>query len=335
MSAEATTLALLDPADVATAERNKVDETLARVRLELIEDPDSPAFDQAYRMMDGFFGPRGELESREAIAGFVAKPHIEYDCGAIGEYRLLAAWQGDTMVGVRDCYVDVDADAGVCLVALSHSYVVPDERRSGLAAVLRAVAASIGRRVLTERGLVGDRAPELLVAAEMDPVDPMDPITIVRLLAYGRSGFSVLDPRRLPYSQPDFRMPEGAAHTALPLLPVVRWVGHPDPRSLPASVAAAFPRLFHAAHRIHLPRAWVDPSESHALRALSRIDGPVPVLPLPQSSEDDQILRLAPLLRSLVLPLYPRHLQGERATFDAHHEEAACLLRTWQATRRN
>ena len=52
----------------------------------------------------------------------------------------------------------------------------------------------------------------------MDPVHPDDLQTVVRLLAYGRSGFSVLDPQRFPYSQPELREIEGASYTALPLL---------------------------------------------------------------------------------------------------------------------
>lgn len=322
---------MLDLADVASLEQEKVVASLGRLRLERVTSPESPVFDQAYAMLDSFFGPRAELESRDALAEFVKNPQLEYGSGMGGEYHLLVAWDGHELVGVRDCYVDLDREAGVCLVALSHSYVVPEERRSGLAAILRAVAVSIARQSLAARGLVGADRPEIVVAAEMEPVNPDDLDTVVRLIAYGRSGFSVLDPRRLPYSQPDFRMPEGVVHTALPLLPVVRWVDHEHDTTMPAHVAAAFPRLFHAAHHKWLPAPWVDPSEAHALRRLSRVAAPVPVLPLPKSGAPDQIERLIPLLRSQVLPAYPPKLRGPDGSFGTVEAESERLRQRWTA----
>ena len=308
----------------AASDRDKVQSAAERFRIEVVTD-DGEMFTRAFDMLDGFFGPKGELEPRADLARFTRDPVLSFGDGMEGHYRLIVALDGDELVGVRDCYVDLDRNAGVCIAALSHSFVAPSQRRSGLAALFRTVPVTLARTLATQH--LGPSAP-VLVAAEMEPVDPDDIDSIVRLLAYSRSGFSVMDPARLPYSQPDFRdlLALGAEHTALPLMPVVRWVGSEDSPSLPVPLAAAFARLFHACHRLYLPRERVDPSEVHALRALARQVDPVRLLPLPRDMS--QIGLLAPLLRSAVLPLYPRILQGSNPEFrDAAAELARLLAR--------
>ncbi len=320
-----------DPADVCLADAAKVALAGARFRLERVDDPAGPAFEAAWALLDGFFGPRGELEERGALERFVRERRLSYGPGAEGYYHQVVAWDGDTVVGVRDCYVDIDSISDVCLVALSHSFVVPACRRSGLAALFRSVPVTLARRILAQEGrraADGGEVP-ILLAAEMEPVAPEDDDAVVRLLAYGRSGFSTLDPARLPYSQPDFRdlVALGAAHLAIPLLAVVRWVGHEDAAALPLALAAAFPRLFHACHRMYLAPERVDPSEVHALRALTRVDGPVPLLPLPRALAE--VDRLAPLMRSAVLALYPDILRGPHPELGDPVEELERLRKRW------
>lgn len=305
---------MLDLQDVAPDDLARVREALPRYRMEVVRDPASASFTAAYDALDAFFGPRGEMEAREAIAGFVRDGLLPYGGGMEGHYRLLVLWEGDTIAGVRDCYVDLDLDAGVNILALSHVWVAPEHRRSGAAAILRNAPVTLAREVARER--MG-RDVGVLVCAEMEPPHPEEPDTVVRLLAYGRSGFGVLDPRRLPYSQPDFRpLEELDGHLAIPLLPVVRPVGVAGVREggpgeageVPLEIAAAYPRLFHSCHRTFLPRERVDPSEVHALRALTRTPGPVALLPLPRSA--GEVAALDPVVRGAVYPLYPRILRG-------------------------
>jgi hypothetical protein len=191
-------------------------------------------------------------------------------------------------------------------------------------ALLRAVPVTLSRQVQTER--LGAPIPTL-VAAEMEPVDPDDPDTIVRLIAYGRSGFSVLDPQRFRYSQPDFRCLPGAAHTGIALLGVVRPLGLP-PGPLPAAACAAYPTLFHVCHRMYLPASQVDPSAEHAFRTLAESPEPVALLPLPTSRAD--LTGLAPLVRGAVLPLYPPGLHGPNPSFGDADEEFRRVL-AWGA----
>lgn len=317
----------VDPADIAPLDRPKVAAALARVRLAEIRDPDTPAFHAAYDLLAGHFLASGELEDRDHIADFVTRRTIDYGLADVeGTYHLVGAFDGDTLVGVRDCYVDIDHTNNLCLVALAHVCVTPEWRRSGLAAALRTLPLAMARGAATARA--GRPLPTLMVA-EMEPADPDDPATVIRLLAYGRSGFAALDPRRVPYSQPEFRDLDAPSHTGIPLLGVVRTAGlAADPHTIPEAVAAAFPRLFHVCHRMFLPHARVDPSEQHVLRHLLR-GTPVPLLPLPTDLTD--LDALAPLVRGAVLPLYPPALRGPNPTFDDPTRELRRLRAAWSS----
>ncbi len=319
---------MLDLRDVAELDRPKAAEAFERYRLQILDDPSDPAFDLAYEMLDAFFGPRGELEERETLARFARERIIHYGPGMEGHYRIIAAWERDTLVGVRDCYVDLDVHGRACIVALSHAYIAPDHRRSGLGAVFRAVPVTLARQTVAER-FVNPSSVPIIIAAEMEPADPENPDTIIRLMAYGRSGFKVLDPRRLPYSQPEFRdeAVQRCGHTAIALMAVVRWVDRPEASAMPPRLAAAFPRLFHVCHRMYLPAWRVDPSEAHALGALASAAEDVPMLPLPTCP--DELALVAPLLRGAFLPLYPPSLRGPEPEFRGAEEELALLRARW------
>lgn len=320
----------LDPRDVAPLDTPKALAAAERFRLEVVTRGSSDAFVASYQMLDGFFGPLGELEPASALAEFVESERIEYAPGLEGHYRLIAAWDGDELAGVRDFYVDLDIPGRRCIIALSHAYVAPEYRRTGLAALFRALPASLGRRVVEER----IRLPlPIMVSAEMEPVSADKPDTVIRLLAYGRSGFKVIDPARLPYSQPDFRDPSalGSTHTAFPLLAVVRVVDRPDATTIPIEMAAAFSELFHVCHRRYLPPSRVDPSEDHALSTLRRGrrgDDNIALLPLPTGP--DALDHLRPLLLAEVIKLYPPGLRGPQAPTQDPEEEWRGLLRAWR-----
>lgn len=311
----------VDPADLSPLDRPKALPALERYRLERVERAPSPAFDAAYEMLASFFLARGELEERSALIRFIEDGVLPFGPGLEGHYHMVVAYDGDELVGVRDCYAELDLEQGVCLVALSHSFVAPEHRRGGLAALLRAVPLGLARQTVRER--FGRPVPTLVIA-EMESVHPDEPETVVRLLAYGRSGFRVMDPRRMPYSQPEFRDLAGVPWTGIPLLGVVR---SDFEDALPVELAAAFPRLFHSCHRLYLPRTKVDPSEAHALQALRTSPEPLPLLPLPRSLAELDLL--APLLRGRVMPLYPRGLQGPDPRFSDPDEELQRLRERW------
>lgn len=309
--------------DVAPLERDKALAAHARFRLHEVRDPAEPAFDAAYGMLASYFLDQGELEAREVLADFVRQRVLSYGEGVDGTYHLLTAWEGEALAGVRDCYVDLDRRLGICVVSLSHAYVAPAWRRTGLAALWRALPVGLARSVARER--LGRTLPTLVVA-EMDPADPARPETVVRLLAYGRAGFSVFDPQRMRYSQPELRPAGEAAYTALPLLGVVRPVGLPE---IGPEIAQVFPFVFHTTHRMYLPEDRVRPSEAHVLAHLWASPAPVPLLPLPTDSAT--LARLRPLVRGAVLPLYPPGLRGPDPRHGDPDEELAQIEAGWTA----
>ena len=318
----------IDLADVSVADRPKVAAAAGRYRLEVVRDSASPAFEAAWGALDAFFGPRGEMEAREAVEGFVRDGLLHYDDGMFGHYRLVVAWEGDRLAGVRDCYIDFDPVACLCLVALAHSWLDEQDRRSGLAALFRAAPVTLAHALVASEPAFA--AAPILVVAEMEPVTAADPNSVVRLVAYGRSGFRVMSPARMPYSQPDFRQTPGSPFRSIPLLGVVRWVGNDAASGLPPYLAAALPRLFHQAHRKYMPRDRIDPLEVHALRALSREATDVPLLPLPQSL--DELALLAPLVRSAVLAGYPPELPGAEPVIGNAAEELRAVVERWAPT---
>lgn len=294
---------MVDLEDVSDFDRPKAAAALGKVRLGMIEDPGSPEFDAAYAMLDGFFGERNEMEERAVLQGFLRDRELRYSDHQRGVYALCGAWAGEQLVGVRDCYVDFDLRRRLCLVALSHSYVVPGWRRSGLAALFRALPVTLAKRLSGPR--LGKDA-DLWVTAEMEPADAADPDTEIRLVAYGRSGFGVFDPSRFRYSQPDFRCTSDTV-TGLPLLGIVRVVGQPVAAVAP-ELCEAYPELYHCCHRMYLPAWRVDPSQDFAVGTLREDPAPVRILPLPTSRED--VAAFAPLRREVVVPPYPPGLRG-------------------------
>lgn len=318
---------MIDPADLSPLDAAKARDALVRFRLEVVGSSQSSSFDAGYDMLDSFFGPLGELEDRAALADFVDAGLIPYTETAEGHYRMILAWDGDRLAGVRDFYVDLEREQRLSVIALSHAYVAPEYRRTGLAALFRAAPSTLGREVLG-RVFPGLNVP-CMVTAEMEPADPDHPETIVRLIAYGRSGFSVLDPRWMRYSQPDFRdvVGLGFGHTALPLLGVVRRLDDPRSATAPKALAAAFPQLFHVCHRMYLPRWRVDPSESYALSTLEGAPDDIALLPLPTGPEN--LDRLRPLLRGAILPLYPTGLRGPAEGWVDPETSWTQLRRAW------
>lgn len=279
-------------------------------RLGRIRRTGSAEFARAYAALDGEFGARGELERREVVERWIAR-----DAGGAwarptpslrARYHLLEATteQGE-LAAVRDCHVVVDTVRGVAVVYLAHVLVLPAHRRGGLSALVRAVAVSLGRRALAEL-CPAATTPELLMAAEMEPASADDAASVVRLVAYGRAGFAAIEPSVLPYAQPDFRDPALIDGTPepIPLLAVVRRVGHEGERTLPASLAEAFvTHLYDGVFSSHCRAEHLAGARAHALDTL-RASGlaNVPLCPLPRDVSDSAALE--PISRGRVLPLH-------------------------------
>lgn len=284
----------LEPGD------EKARAALSRFSIARVTSGASADFAAGYGALAAEFAPRGELERREVVERWLDRGAG----GVIGEglrwqYHLLVARdETGELGGARDCHVTVDPARGECVVYLAHTLVMPPFRRGGLASLFRAAPLTLARRAVAAAGLA--RA-DVLLAAEMEPADLAAADTLVRLVAYGRTGFRVVPPRHLPYCQPDFRDLAALAVPArpLPLLAVVRWIDHPGAVELPTRLAEAYLRHLYAVFATHCREPDLAPPLRHALAALGKAPPSLPLLPLPANAEDHPAL--APLLRAAVL----------------------------------
>jgi GNAT superfamily N-acetyltransferase len=285
----------LPPGDI------KAREALGRFSMSLAS-AHTADFDQAYALLDAEFGAKGELERKEVLAGYLSR-----DKGPRG-YKLVVARDSDGQIAaVRDCHVSMDQEARIVVVYLSHVLVLPPYRRSGLGSLLREVPAALGRRAIAEAGL---RPPvDLLLAAEMEPVAEGATDTITRLLAYGRARFKIVDPRCLPYCQPDYRahaLIDADRARALPLLAVVRWVGHESADEIPHRLAVAFVEHLYRIFAAHCREQDLRRPRAHALDTLAAQGEAIPLLAPPRVPEDREAV--LPLARQRVLAYYPASL---------------------------
>lgn len=247
--------------------------------------------DAAYAVLDAWFGVRAELERREVIDAWLGHP----DGVQVGEvrlrYHLLTARTPDgTLAAVRDCHVTVDPGRGICVIYLAHVYVMPDHRRTGLAQRLRDVPLELARKDLRRWGLPEG---EILFAAEQEFFEPTAADTAIRLVAYGRTGYQAIPPRVLPYAQADFRDVASGTDTAqpLPLLAIVRRLGHEGEPTLPVALAIAYVEHLYAVFSTHCRAEDLLAPRRHALSALAATGlSQVPLLPLPTSLDDDAAL---------------------------------------------
>lgn len=316
---------LFEPGDVMPGENAaKVAAAVSRFSLENVVDLAS--FDEGYRVLDGVFGPLNELERREILQRWFVERSLSADDAAIrATYHMLLFREGGKLAAVRDGFVALDRRGPFATALMSHSYVLPEYRRSGVAALIRAAPVVYARRDCEAAGL-GDVPTTLL--CEMEPIDPTARDTLVRLMAYGRAGFRVVAPQLAPYAQPDFRdvLALGIDAVPLPFLMLVRQVGEEDKTTIGwERYASAIEGL----QAIHGPSVFTPQlSEIRALVLQNfTAGGEIPLLAIPPDVSD--IAAFAPLLRAAVLPSYPAAWRGDRplGTVNAELHE---LKNTWQ-----
>jgi len=315
----------LDRADAHPAESaRKVEDALARFTVELA-DTDAD-FTLGYDDLAATFGPDGEIERRETLAAWFRSSQTPSSIPIRTRYHLVLVRDTDGAVaGVRDCFVTWDAAAKRVVVLLSHSLVHPPWRRTGVAALLRTVPVHLARRAAAEVDAAADW--ELTLCAEMEMAAPGDRQAVVRFLAYGNAGYSVVPPAALPYAQPDFRDLDrlGVEPEPLPFLAVLRLVGDDHATHVSRARLTAVVHHLQAIHAGHCRPQDLAPIRDHALGALALYpEDPVPLLPLPRRTAE--IARLDPLLRSAAFPLYPAHWAVPHPLPDPDAERAAMRL---------
>jgi hypothetical protein len=275
-------------------------------RVDAVVSSLSPDFEAAYAALDAEFGPRGELERREVVARWLDEQARagEGEGDLRRTYHLLVA--RDThgaLAGVRDCHVVLDADRLVAIVYLAHALVLPPFRRTGLGARWRREPIGLAAKAIAAAGLDAAQV-DVVLAAEMEPAVPDDEASVVRLVAYGKEGFAAIAPAALPYCQPDFRALSASSEAIpIPLLAVVRHLGHEGASALPARLARAFVRHLYAVFATHVRPDHLAALERRTLGVLDACTlDEVPLLPLPRATDDRALL--LPLTRAAVLPFF-------------------------------
>ncbi len=274
-------------------------------RIEAVGSSSSAQLDPAYAALAAEFAPRGELERREVIERWLDAPGAGGEGSLRRSYHLLVARaDGGALAGVRDCHVVLDTQSGIAIVYLAHVLVLPAFRRTGLGALFRSEPIALARRAIKEAGMV-DRTVDVLLAAEMEPASESDEASLIRLAVYGKEGFSAIAPAALPYCQPDFgALGDPSEARPIPLLAIVRHLGHEGALTLPTRLARAFVRHLYAVFATHVRADHLAPLERRTLDALDAFHrDEVPLLPLPRTIDDRAAL--LPLSRAAVRPFFP------------------------------
>jgi GNAT superfamily N-acetyltransferase len=235
---------------LAPGDRHRAAFDWSRFELARIGSADDPLFPEAYGALHEVFDGAGEIETPEVLEARLAWRPARPRRGLALRYALVLVRRDGRFAAVRDHTVMIPLDRpelGV-VVHLSHVFVAPEWRRTGLASMLRALPVADAHAAMAEAGWTGDRPVTLL--AEMERPEPGDPATRIRLSAYAKAGFLAVDPSAVGYLQPDFRRPEvidaGGGPRPLPMVLVVRRVGREDERVIEAGIVRGWVEILYA-----------------------------------------------------------------------------------------
>jgi hypothetical protein len=252
--------------------------------------------------------------------------------GTYARYFLLVARDRATreIRGVRDGRVLVNPaySPDLCLVYLSHIFMLPESRGTVLTYWLRIAPLDLAvtyLHTLHQRGAIALPLPDapgryygmrVDLAAEVEFFSPDDKLSLQRILFYGRGGFDVIDPRHFPYRQPDFRDAEQIAKTGdrpVPFMLLLRRVGREREARLPIDEAKAVINLLYDDFAVFCEEKYLDSSLEVVLTRLeerrARGKNDVALLPMPTGAND--LKRLKPLFR---YDVYRRHYESSLAT---------------------
>lgn len=233
-------LALLTPDLLAPGDGKSAGLSPSEFSWSQIRSAEDPLFEMAYTTLWQEFGAAHEMETREVIAARLR--------GAHGlRYEILLVRADGALVAVRD-HTAIASDGGF-IVHLSHLFIAPSWRRSGIAGWMRAAPILTARELACSMGI---SPGDITLAGEMEFDDGNDPRKALRLLAYERAGYRKIDPRAVPYHQPDFRTPAaidaGGGPRPLPFQLIIRRVGHEAECSI---TGAEVRRIVRALYRLY------------------------------------------------------------------------------------
>lgn len=233
-------LALLTPDLLAPGDGKSAGLSPSEFEWSQIRSAEDPLFEMAYTTLWQEFGAAHEMETRDVVA---ARLNGSHDL----QYGILLVRADGALVAVRD-HTAIATEGGI-IVHLSHLFIAPLWRRSGIAGWMRAAPILTARELASS---IGIPPGGITLAGEMEYDDGNDPRKALRLLAYERAGYRKIDPRMIPYHQPDFRTPAaidaGGGARPLPFQLIIRRVGHEAGCS---TTGAEVRRIVHALYRMY------------------------------------------------------------------------------------
>jgi len=228
--------------DLAPGDRKSTSFTTENITFHSVESIQDPLFETAFNTLTKFFGAGREMETRSVLEQRFAwnaapllpnQPLLHYS-------MILALDSKKNVAAVRDysAIVPPASEPPRVTLHLSHLWIHPTHRRTGLAGWMRALPLETGRTLLAQANHSPD-APMTLIA-EMELPDGKDKDRNLRLLAYEKAGFLKVDPRIVPYLQPDFRDPSqidaSGTPQPIPMALILRRVGCENESFAPASL---------------------------------------------------------------------------------------------------
>ena len=194
------------PEHLAPGDTKSLQGDWSGLELHTIRSTDDPFFENAFGALWNEFGAAGEMEQASVIAERMKWNPSQMLDGASLLYVMQLITRDGEFVAVRDHTAIFLANEPGAVVHLSHNLVAPAWRRSGIAGWLRALPVSTALEVLAAAGRPLD-APITLVG-EMEHFNPSHAATGIRLTAYEKAGYKMVDPELVDYWQPDFRDPQ-------------------------------------------------------------------------------------------------------------------------------
>ena len=227
--------------DFAPGDRKSTSFTTENITFHSVESIQDPLFETAFTTLTEFFGARREMEARSVLEqrfAWNAAPLLSNQ--PLLHYSMILAFDSQKNVAaVRDfsAIVPPAPEPPRATLHLSHLWIQPSHRRTGLAGWMRALPLETGRTLLARAYHSPDNP--ITLAAEMEFPDGKDGGRNLRLLAYEKAGFLKVDPHVVPYLQPDFRDPSqidaSGAPQPIPMALILRRVGRENEISAPAS----------------------------------------------------------------------------------------------------
>lgn len=194
------------PEHLAPGDLKSLQGNWSELELHSIRSRKDSLFEVAFGALWEEFGAAGEMEQAGVIAERMKWHPSHMQNGAALLYAMHLMTRNGEFVAVRDHTAILIEGAPGAVVHLSHNLVAPAWRRTGIAGWLRALPVSTALEALALAGQPIEAPITLL--GEMEHFNPQCAATEIRLTAYEKAGYKMVDPSRVHYQQPDFRVPE-------------------------------------------------------------------------------------------------------------------------------